>query len=40
MGLVVIYIRGVTTEYITGWLINREKAKQSAADVTSEPATA
>jgi PTS system glucitol/sorbitol-specific IIC component len=30
VGLVVIYIRGVTTEYITGWLISREKAKQDA----------
>jgi PTS system glucitol/sorbitol-specific IIC component len=40
VGLVVIYIRGVTTEYITGWLINREKAKQSAAEPTPEPMSA
>lgn len=39
VGLVVIYIRGVTTEWITAWLMRREKAK-AAADVTSEPATA
>lgn len=27
VGLVVIFIRGITTEYITAWLIAREKAK-------------
>jgi glucitol/sorbitol PTS system EIIC component len=41
VGLVVIYIRGVTTEWITAWLIAREKAKQSAAEsATPEPVSA
>ena len=31
VGLVVIYIRGVTTEWITGWLMAREAKKQAAA---------
>lgn len=29
VGLVVIFIRGVTTEYITAWLMAREAAKQA-----------
>jgi glucitol/sorbitol PTS system EIIC component len=31
VGLVVIFIRGVTTEYITAWLIAREAKKASAS---------
>jgi PTS system glucitol/sorbitol-specific IIC component len=39
VGLVVIYLRGLTTEWITGWLMAREKAKL-AAEPASEPAQA
>jgi PTS system glucitol/sorbitol-specific IIC component len=38
VGLVVIYLRGITTEWITGWLIAREKAKLPGEPVT-EPVT-
>lgn len=34
VGLVVIFIRGVTTEYITAWLIAREAKKASAASAS------
>jgi glucitol/sorbitol PTS system EIIC component len=39
VGLVVIYIRGITTEWITGWLLAREKAKLPG-DAATEPAQA
>jgi PTS system glucitol/sorbitol-specific IIC component len=43
VGLVVIYLRGITTEWITGWLIAREKAKlpgEPATEPATEPAQA
>ncbi len=41
VGLVVIFIRGVTTEWITAWLMAREASKKAAApDVVVEPAQA
>ena len=38
VGLVVIFIRGIVTEYITAWLMAREAAKQAKATQAS-PAT-
>ncbi len=43
VGLVVIFIRGITTEWITAWLIAREKAKlpdEPAPEPAPEPAQA
>lgn len=39
VGLVVIYIRGVTTEWITAWLMAREKAKATGS-AAAEPSQA
>lgn len=37
VGLVVILMRGITTEYITAWLIRREQAKQPTESAESAP---
>ena len=37
VGLVVIFIRGIVTEWITGWLMAREAAKRLAAEQVATP---
>lgn len=40
VGLVVIFMRGIVTEWITGWLMAREAAKKRAAEAASVAAQA